>query len=205
MKSRPGLKRLMRETCIERRDINTSAIGYALSPRLNAAGRMGRTSLTVDLLLTECEEEAEQLAMELCSLNSERRKLESIIYEEAYASLLKKPPRGPIVLWNKGWYQGVMGIVAARIAEQFLFPVIMISIDEDGFGRGSCRSFGTFRMYSALERCKELLENFGGHEMAAGLTIAKQISRNSAKRYSIITTRRSRSRLFLRCVLILRS
>ncbi len=152
MKSRPGLKRLMRETCIERRDINTAAIGYALSPRLNAAGRMGRTSLTIDLLLTECEEEAEQLTMELCGLNSERRKLESVIYEEAYASLLHRPPRGPIVLWNKGWYQGVMGIVAARIAEQFLFPVIMISIDEDGFGRGSCRSFGTFRMYTALER-----------------------------------------------------
>jgi single-stranded-DNA-specific exonuclease len=172
-KSRPGLRRLMRETCIERRDINTSAIGYALSPRLNAAGRMGRTSLTVDLLLTENEEEAEQLTMELCSLNSERRKLESGIFEEAYASLLKKPPRGPIVLWNRGWYQGVMGIVAARIAEQFLFPVIMISVDEDGSGRGSCRSIGTFRMYSALERCKDLLENFGGHEMAAGLTIAE--------------------------------
>jgi single-stranded-DNA-specific exonuclease len=66
-----------------------------------------------------------------------------------------------------------MGIVAARITEQFLFPVIMISIDEDGVGRGSCRSIGTFRMYSALEQCKDLLENFGGHEMAAGLTIAE--------------------------------
>jgi single-stranded-DNA-specific exonuclease len=66
-----------------------------------------------------------------------------------------------------------MGIVAARIAEQFLFPVIMISVGEDGLGRGSCRSFGTFRMYSALEQCKDLLENFGGHEMAAGLTISE--------------------------------
>ena len=170
-KSRPGLKRLMRETCIERRDINTSAIGYALSPRLNAAGRMGRTSLTVDLLLTEREDEAEQLTIELCTLNSERRQLESVIFEEAYASLLKKPPRGPVVLSSRGWYQGVMGIVAARIAEQFLFPVVMISIDEDGVGRGSCRSIGTFQMYSALDQCQDLLENFGGHEMAAGLTI----------------------------------
>lgn len=171
-KSRPGLRRLMRETCIERRDINTSIIGYALSPRLNAAGRMGRTSLTIDLLLTESEEEADQLTTELCGLNSERRQLESAIYDEAYAALMENPPKGPIVLSHRGWYQGVMGIVAARIAEQFLFPVIMISIDEDGVGRGSCRSIGTFRMYSALERCQDLLENFGGHEMAAGLTIS---------------------------------
>ncbi|NLA87056.1 MAG: single-stranded-DNA-specific exonuclease RecJ, partial [Clostridiales bacterium] len=173
MKSRPGLRRLMRETCIERRDINTSTIGYVLSPRLNAAGRMGRTSLTVDLLLTESEEEAEHLTLELCSLNSERRQLESAIFEDAYATLLKKPPRGPVVMSKRGWYQGVMGIVAARIAEQFLFPAIMISIDDAGVGRGSCRSFGTFRMYSALEHCEDLLENYGGHEMAAGLTIAE--------------------------------
>lgn len=173
MKNRPGLRRLMRETCIDRRDINTATIGFALSPRLNAAGRMGRTSLTVDLLLTESEEEADQLTTELCSLNSERRQLESGIFEEAYSSILDNLPKGPIVLSNRGWYQGVMGIVAARIVEQFLFPVVMISLDDDGVGRGSCRSIGNFRMYSALERCSDLLENFGGHEMAAGLTIAE--------------------------------
>jgi len=172
-KSRPGLRRLMRETCIERRDITTAAIGFALAPRLNAAGRMGRSSLTVDLLLTESAEEAEVLTAELCSLNNERRQLESGIFEEAYSSLLQKPPKGPVVLHNRGWYQGVMGIVAARIAEQFLFPAIMISVDDDGIGRGSCRSFGSFKMYSALEKCSDLLQNFGGHEMAAGLTIAE--------------------------------
>lgn len=171
-KSRPGLRRLMRETCVERRDITTATIGFVLSPRLNAAGRMGRTSLTVDLLLTESEEEAEQLTVELCSLNNERRQLESGIFDQAAASLVENPPpKGPIVLSSREWYQGVMGIVAARIAEQHLFPAIMISIDEDGFGRGSCRSFGRFKMYSALEACSDLLENFGGHEMAAGLTI----------------------------------
>jgi single-stranded-DNA-specific exonuclease len=173
-KSRPGLKRLMRETCIERRDITTAVIGFALAPRLNAAGRMGRTSLTVDLLLTESEEEADQLTTELCSLNSERRQLESGIYEQALAALHQNPPpKGPVVLQNRGWYQGVMGIVAARIAEQFLFPAVMISIDDDGVGRGSCRSFGNFKMYSALETCSDLLQNFGGHEMAAGLTITE--------------------------------
>jgi single-stranded-DNA-specific exonuclease len=173
MKSRPGLRRLMREACIERRDINTATIGFALAPRLNAAGRMGQTSLTIDLLLTESEEEAERLTTQLCNLNTERRQLESGIFEQAYAALLSAPPRGPVVMASRGWYQGVMGIVAARIAELFLFPAIMISIDSDGIGRGSCRSIGNFRMYSALERCGDLLENFGGHEMAAGLTIAE--------------------------------
>ncbi|SHI19100.1 single-stranded-DNA-specific exonuclease [Sporobacter termitidis DSM 10068] len=172
-KSRPGLRRLMRETCVERRDITTPTIGFVLAPRLNAAGRMGRTSLTVDLLLTESEEEAEQLTLELCSLNNERRELESGIFEEAYTALLEKPPKGPVVLESRGWYQGVMGIVAARIAEQFLFPAVMISVGDDGVGRGSCRSFGSFKMYSALEKCSDLLENFGGHEMAAGLTITE--------------------------------
>ena len=171
-KGRPGLRRLMRETCIERRDINTSTIGFALSPRLNAAGRMGRTSLTVDLLLTESEAEAELLTTELCSLNNERRQLESVIYEQAITSLTRDPPlKGPIVLQSRDWYQGVMGIVAARIAEQNFFPTIIISIDESGIGRGSCRSIGSFKMYTALEHCGDLLENYGGHEMAAGLTI----------------------------------
>ena len=134
-KSRPGLRRLMRETCVERRDINTAMIGFVLAPRLNAAGRMGRTSLTVDLLLTESESAAEQLTIELCSLNNERRQLESSIYEQAVASLISNPPpKGPIVLHRRGWFQGVMGIVAARIAEQNLFPAIMISVDDDGIG-----------------------------------------------------------------------
>ena len=170
-KSRPGLNRLMCHLGIERRNINTGLIGFALSPRLNAAGRMGRTSLTVDLLLTENSSEAEQLTLELCRLNDQRRELESGIYEQVYEYLVKKPPKGPIVLAGHGWFQGVMGIIAAKTSEQFLFPAIMITVDECGVGRGSCRSFGYFPMYSALEKCSDLLENFGGHEMAAGLTI----------------------------------
>lgn len=173
-KSRPGLRRLMKETCIERRDLTTAVIGFALAPRLNAAGRMGRTSLTVDLLLTESEAEADQLTLELCNLNNERRQLESEIYEDAFSSVLPTTPKGPIVLSSRGWYQGVMGIVAARIADHFLFPSVLISVDEEGVGRGSCRSFGNFKMYTALELCSDLLENFGGHEMAAGLTIAEE-------------------------------
>lgn len=172
-KRRPGLNRLIKEACIEQREINASTIGFALSPRLNAAGRMGRTSLTVELLLTESEEDANQLAAEICSLNNERRQLESDIYEQAYSTLSNDLPQGPVVLSNRGWYQGVMGIVATKVAEQFLFPAVMISVDDEGTGRGSCRSIGNFPMYSALEQCSDLLDSFGGHEMAAGLTISE--------------------------------
>jgi single-stranded-DNA-specific exonuclease len=172
-KSRPGLRRLLREAFVERRDINTATIGFVLAPRLNAAGRMGRTNLTINLLLTECEEDAAQLTYELCNLNNERRQLESGIFDEAFAALLQNLPKGPVVLANRGWHQGVMGIVAAKVAEQFFFPAIMISIGEDGVGRGSCRSFGNFRLYTALEKCSDLLDNYGGHEMAAGLTISE--------------------------------
>jgi single-stranded-DNA-specific exonuclease len=172
-KSRPGLRRLLREAFVDRRDINTATIGFVLAPRLNAAGRMGQTDLSINLLMTESEEEAARLTSELCHLNAERRQLEAGIFDEAFATLLNNHPKGPVVLANRGWHQGVMGIVAAKVAEQFFFPAIMISIDEDGVGRGSCRSFGDFRMYSALESCSDLLENFGGHEMAAGLTISE--------------------------------
>jgi len=173
-KKRPGLRSLIREACIDRRDVTVAIIGFVLAPRLNAAGRMGRTSLTVDLLLTEDEREASVLTQELCALNSERKQIETAIFEEAQRQLMRNLPKGPIVLAGRGWFQGVMGIVAARITEQFLFPSVVISIGEDGIGRGSCRSFSGFRIYSALEKCSDLLINYGGHEMAAGITILEE-------------------------------
>lgn len=167
---RPGLRLLMREAGLEGRELNSASIGFNLAPRLNAAGRMGRTSLSVELLLTEDENEAENLAHELSELNMNRRALESEIFDDAVAQLSLTGER-PIVLAKKGWYQGVMGIVASRLAEKYFIPTIMICIGDDGLGRGSCRSFGEYNIYNALTRCSDLLENYGGHEMAAGLTI----------------------------------
>jgi single-stranded-DNA-specific exonuclease len=172
-KQRPGLRHLMIEACSDRREINTSTVGYMLAPRLNAAGRMGRTSLSVDVLMTQDDGEAARLTSELCELNTQRRRVESEIYAQAQELLKERPPgeTGPIVLSSRQWHQGVLGIVAARMVEQNLFPAIMIGVDENGVGRGSCRSLGSFRMYSALQTCDDILENYGGHEMAAGLTI----------------------------------
>jgi single-stranded-DNA-specific exonuclease len=145
-----------------------------LAPRLNAAGRMGRTELSVELLLTEDSAEAERLTVELNQLNNERRMLEMEIFDEAAAMLPSETPDAPIVLAKRGWYQGVTGIVAARMAEFYLLPVIIISVDDDGLGRGSCRSFGTFRIYDALRSCEDILKDYGGHEMAAGVTITEE-------------------------------
>jgi len=149
-------------------------VGFALAPRLNAAGRMGQTELSVELLMTQSGEDAEKLTIELCRLNSERRFLENEIFEEASAMLPESGPDGPIILSRRDWYQGVTGIVAAKMAEIHRIPVIIISIDGEGVGRGSCRSFGTFAIYDALRTCEDILYNYGGHEMAAGVTVAEE-------------------------------
>lgn len=181
--TRPGLLHLFKETGLDSKRLTTGSIGFAIAPRLNAAGRMGCPDLSVRLLTTADPKEAEKIAEELCNLNNERRNLVTSIFDEAVEILEKTKKPGPIVLAKRGWYQGVMGIVAARIAEMHMLPTIMICIDENGIGRGSCRSFGRFQLYSALENCSDLLVNFGGHEMAAGLTIKEEDIPEFTKRF----------------------
>jgi len=169
-----GLRSLLREVNTDPGKVTSSTIGFTLAPRLNAAGRMGQSRLSVDLLLTESVEESEALAQELCNLNSMRRSLEQVMYEEATAMLPVIMPDEPIVLARHGWNQGVTGIIAAKMSEHYRLPAIIISIDDDGTGRGSCRSFGTFPIYDALCSCEDILLNYGGHEMAAGVTVAEK-------------------------------
>ena len=171
LKPGPGMRSLLREVNIAPGNITASTISFMIAPRLNAAGRMGKTELSVELLLTEDIKKAEMLSEELCRLNNERRELEQKIYEDAAAMMHDPEPNEPIILARHGWYQGVTGIVAAKMAERYKLPAIIISIDEDGMGRGSCRSYGSFAIYDALCTCEDLLDNYGGHEMAAGVTI----------------------------------
>jgi len=171
---RPGLLRLLRETYPERGKVTTATVGYTIAPRLNAAGRMGQAELSVRLLMTMDDAVAEELTAELNRLNTERRRLEVEIYESATKLLPSAGPEGPIVLASRGWFQGVTGIVAAKMSEYYLLPTVIISVDDDGMGRGSCRSFGTFAIYDALRSCEDILIDFGGHEMAAGVTIAEK-------------------------------
>ncbi|MCL2365804.1 MAG: single-stranded-DNA-specific exonuclease RecJ [Oscillospiraceae bacterium] len=171
---RPGIRLLLREVGMTPGKATASTVGFSIAPRLNAAGRMGQTELSLKLLLSESDHESELLATQLSDLNTQRRALENKIYDEATEMLTESPSDGPIILAKKGWHQGVTGIVAAKIAERHRTPAIIINIDDTGMGRGSCRSFGTFAIFDALRSCADLLSNYGGHEMAAGISIAQE-------------------------------
>lgn len=171
---RPGLRALIREAGAEGKPLTATTIGYTLAPRINASGRMGCAALAGELLLTGDPARAEELARELCALNRERQAIEGEIFSQCVAWLDREGGSRPvIVLASEGWHQGVVGIVASRLAEKYSCPAFMICL-QDGKGKGSCRSFGGFNLFAALEQCAELLEDFGGHELAAGFTISEE-------------------------------
>ncbi|MBQ6755376.1 MAG: single-stranded-DNA-specific exonuclease RecJ [Oscillospiraceae bacterium] len=172
--ARPGLSKLIDAAGANRRKMTVTGIGYTLAPRINAAGRLGGTDVAVNLLLSENSREAEELAKQLCFLNTERRRIEAEMVDEATEMLDKEPPMGrPIVLMSEGWHQGVAGIVASRISEKYNLPAIMICV-KDGIGRGSCRSSGGYNIFEALSANRDILLSFGGHELAAGITISAE-------------------------------
>ena len=173
---RPGLRALLREAgCEAGKRPSAVTVGYGLAPRINAAGRMERAMVALETLLTRDEARGEELAQTLCGLNRERQAIEQEIFESCERLLAADPPlTGPaIVLAGEGWHQGVVGIVASRLSEKYACPAFMICLDR-GRGKGSCRSFGGFNLFAALERCAPLLEGYGGHELAAGFTILEE-------------------------------
>ncbi len=173
---RPGLRALLREAGLEPGAAPTAVtIGYGLAPRINAAGRMEQAMVALELLLTRDGERGEALAHTLCRLNRERQAIELEIYDRCVELLEARPQLAApaVVLAGEGWHQGVVGIVASRLAEKYSCPAFMICL-EHGQGKGSCRSFGGFNLFAALEQCAPLLEGYGGHEMAAGFTIREE-------------------------------
>ena len=172
---RPGLRALLREAGMEEKPLTAMAVGYTLAPRINASGRMGCAGLAGELLLTDDPARGEELARQLCQLNRERQAIEGDIYAqcEAMARALPRQRRYALVLSGEHWHQGVVGIVASRLAEKYACPAFMICL-QDGKGKGSCRSYAGFNLFAALERCAPLLEGFGGHELAAGFTIREE-------------------------------
>lgn len=168
--TRPGLHKLINECGIKPEKLKCSNISYLIAPRINAAGRMGRVSCAVALLLENDPYKATSLAEELCRMNIERRQLEKEIHDNALELLESQPPGLPIVLASEGWSPGVVGIVAARLAEQYRVPAVMVCLSE-GKGKGSCRSFGGFNIFDALSHCSDVLDGFGGHALAAGMSI----------------------------------
>jgi single-stranded-DNA-specific exonuclease len=174
MQSRWAGIRALIEVSDIRPPINCRAIGFGLAPRLNAAGRLGTAQAALELLLTDDPDRARTLARSLDAQNRERRAVEEAVFLEAEAQLAEwfdAETHAAIVVGSRGWHPGVVGIVASRLLKRHHRPTFVIGFDEDGLGKGSGRSIPGLSLVEALGHCSELLEKFGGHEMAAGVTI----------------------------------
>ena len=169
---RPGIAALMAQCSCTPETVSASSIGFMLAPRINAAGRMGQIDLAVELFLTDDPRRAEELARALCELNRQRQNIESEIYRQAISMLPTGQPPEAIVLADEHWHQGVVGIVASRIAEEYACPAFLICLDGE-HGKASSRSHGGFNLFSSLTALSSLLESYGGHELAAGFTISR--------------------------------
>ena len=157
------------------RKLTSSSISYGLAPRINAAGRIGDVNRAVRLLVTDNKQEAAQIADYLCSVNRERQLIENAIFEQAVLQIESSADfenDKVIVLTSDSWHLGVIGIVASKITERYGLPSILISFDGD-IGKGSGRSVKGFNINEAISRCREYLVKYGGHELAAGLTISR--------------------------------
>lgn len=173
--NRIGLKALLKVANVKMQEINEDTIGFALGPRINAVGRLQSADPAVDLLLSEDEEEAMMIAEEIDSLNKERQKLVNTMTEEAVEEVETRFPieENPVlVIAKEGWNPGVVGIVASRLVDRFYRPTIVLSIDkEKGIAKGSARSITGFDLFENLSTCRDILPHFGGHPMAAGMTL----------------------------------
>jgi len=173
---RPGVRKLM-EVAAVRLPIAAEGIGFRLGPRLNAAGRLATAEKALRLLLTNDEKEAEELAVLLDAHNRDRQAVERKICEEAERAIEEnfEPARdAAIVLGSRDWHPGVLGIVASRFARKYHRPTILVAFDAAGLGKGSGRSIEGLSLVEALGHCAAYLEKFGGHEMAAGLSMREE-------------------------------
>lgn len=174
---RIGINAMKQESGIAEKEINSSNVAFTLVPRINAGGRLGSSEKSVNLLLTEDEDEAVTIADKLGMDNRERQSIE----KEILASIDEEVRRTPnivndkiLVFAGKGWHQGVVGIVASRIKDIYDKPTIIIGIDDDGVARGSGRSVEGFSLCDAVFACSEHLAHYGGHPMAVGISLEKE-------------------------------
>ena len=175
-----GLRALMKNSGIICGDavvkkINTTTVGFVIAPRINAAGRISSASLAAELLLAKTETEAELISERLCEINRLRQDTEKKIFDEAVAMTLDGvfDDDSILVLASEGWHQGVIGVVASKITEKFGRPAILISLDGE-IGKGSGRSISGFNLTDALTSCADELLEYGGHELAAGLSVSRE-------------------------------
>jgi single-stranded-DNA-specific exonuclease len=172
----PGI-RALKEACGIKAPVASTHIGFSIAPRINAAGRLGSAGNAVELLTTEDDEEASELAEELDALNKERQALVAQIASEAkeMAEALPNHLKDVIIVAKEGWNEGVIGIVASKLVEQYYRPAIVFSIHpETGMAKGSARSIEGFDFYKALSACSQYMSHFGGHFMAAGMSLPSE-------------------------------
>ena len=169
----PGMRALFAVANLDGREIEADDLAFQIGPRINAAGRLGSARTAVELLLSDDPAEASRLAAEIDAKNTERKRLSAELFEQAVraAEAFSDPERHPVlVLAGEGWHQGLVGIVAARLAERFARPALVIGLDGDS-GRGSARSIAGFSVLDALHGGAEHMERYGGHEQAAGCDV----------------------------------
>ena len=170
-----GLKELIKVCGIDTDKIGSSHVGFSIGPRINASGRLGYSYLGVELFTTKSKEEAIEIASLLEDKNNERQMIEAKMYQEA-EDIINGDERYKddkvLVIANKGWQHGVIGIVASKLTEKYYKPTILLTI-EDEEATGSARSIKGFSIFDTLVKCSDLLGKFGGHEQAAGLSMDK--------------------------------
>src|SRR2546423_2432028 len=170
---RPGLRALMKIAALDPGDVDARALAFRLAPRINAAGRLQRADAGLELLLTDDDERAAQVADELDLLNRERQDTETRIMFAAEAERARHEGEPAYVLAGEGWHPGVIGIVASRIVERHHRPTLLIALDGES-GRGSGRSIAPYDLHAGLAACSEHLVRFGGHRAAAGFEVAEE-------------------------------
>lgn len=170
-----GLKALLNVCGIQDNNVDAGKVGFVIAPRLNAAGRTGEVEQGVELLITENEIRANEIAYQLNEENSNRQIVESKILEEAQTLVdsIDLATTKVLVLSGDNWHSGVIGIVASRLVDKYYRPVVIIS-EKDGIGKGSCRSIHGLDIYNALNECSDILIKYGGHRLAAGLSIEQK-------------------------------
>ena len=174
---RPGFCALLEEVGLAGKPVTAENISYAIAPRINAAGRMDSAVTALQLVLCEDEDRAVELAHKLSDINIQRQETEMEIVKAAQELLDAEPERledRVILLWGKDWHPGVIGIVASRLVEKTGRPVIVVSVDEHGEGKGSGRSVQGFNLHECIASCADILLRFGGHAMAAGLSVREE-------------------------------
>ena len=172
---KPGLKTLL-ELAGLKGHISVRQLVFSIAPRINAAGRIGDANRAVELLVTDDQDKARLLAKELDNENKRRQIIQQVVVDEALLKVNAEADlknENALVLANAGWHPGVVGIVASKIKEEFNRPTIIIAL-ENGSGKGSARSVADFDLYEALTVCKTHLDDYGGHPMAAGLTLSNK-------------------------------